>query len=97
MKQIIDRDHTQIAHLIDWESDWERLGLTEDDFNNIPIRARVPVKINRTKTVIIEGIERKMKLKDDPNAKAYIVKYGKAGAEVDALGFAELQRRATDT
>jgi hypothetical protein len=97
LRQLLKRKHPAVCDLIDLDKHWIRLGLTWKDFNDLPSKAKVPVKINRTKTIVdAQGYAHEVKVKDDPNAKAYIAKYGKLGAEVNALGREELQRRTRE-
>ncbi len=84
------RDILQKKYDITEGVSWKRLALTEEQFLALPKKARVPVKIEHWD----EELGRMVK--GDANAPAYIAKYGKLGGEVEALGFATLQKIVKD-
>jgi hypothetical protein len=85
LRQILARKHGIKKGL-----SWQRLGLTEKQFLKLPKKARVPVKIEHWDE------EKQRMVRGDPNAPAYIAKYGKFGGEVEALGFERLQELVSD-
>jgi len=60
---------------------WTRIGVTDDDFKSLPVKARVPIKKD---TVNGNG---------DPRSVAYEQQYGRYGFEVEALSQDVLQNR----